>query len=54
METKLPIRPCYEMTDVELAEFIEQGAWRENSTCSDESAYQEAAKRLRKVKADAS
>jgi hypothetical protein len=40
-------KPCSEMTNNELAEFIEQGAWRENSGGSDESAYQEAAKRLR-------
>jgi hypothetical protein len=39
---------CAEMSNEELADFIDQGAWR---TCagSDESAYQEAAKRLRRI-----
>jgi hypothetical protein len=47
METALPTKNCAEMTNVELGDFIEQGAWRENSTCSDATAYTEAVKRLR-------
>lgn len=46
---ELPTKPCSEMTNLELAEFIEQGAWRTNARSIDESAYQEAALRLRSL-----
>lgn len=38
-------KTCAEMTDEELAAFIEQGAWRRNAYRSDESAEHEAARR---------
>ncbi|MCU1305136.1 MAG: hypothetical protein JWQ87_5420 [Candidatus Sulfotelmatobacter sp.] len=48
METALPTKACAEMTNVELADFIEQGAWREDAHEADATAYMEAAKRLRR------
>jgi hypothetical protein len=41
-------KTCAEMTDRELADFLEQGAWRTNRQESDVTAYEEAARRLRK------
>ncbi|HZR56338.1 MAG TPA: hypothetical protein VFA74_05665 [Terriglobales bacterium] len=38
-------KSCAEMTDQELADFIEQGAWRRNAFRSDDSAEVEAALR---------
>lgn len=40
-------KPCSEMTDAELADFLEQGAWRTDSSEPDQTATDEAVKRLR-------
>ena len=36
-------KDCCQMTDAELADFCEQGAWRRNAYRSDDMAYAEAA-----------
>ena len=42
-------KPCEEMSNQELSDFILQGAWRFDATSPDVTAYKEAAKRLVEV-----
>jgi hypothetical protein len=43
-------KTCAEMSNAELADFLEQGSWRTSQSGSDFTACEEAAKRLRKQK----
>jgi hypothetical protein len=49
METVLPTKQCTELKHLELADFIDSGAWRQDANSSDATAYVEAAKRLRRL-----
>lgn len=43
-------KACRDMTDAELADFIEQGAWRRNAYRADPSAEWEAEQRGRIIR----
>jgi hypothetical protein len=46
---KLVDKTCAEMSNQELADFVTEGAWRSDKSAPDQTAYQEAAKRLREL-----